>query len=325
MRARAISLLLGAALALVAITSPAAPAKGKVMLVSHTQLRDVEWTLHPEGDVVFTTSSDYLTDTRADRQTRITGWSVELDPTILYFFCTFDAYRPRVVALLNVSLPIGTLLVLTGRVSTGGPMDPFTYTFGLDDAPEARVSYMPDGSKAAIFILPADSDLLNALSFEIHSTDGEAQLLPFGSVVVDIGEILIAQAWDGSGYWNGNWSDDFVDPSIDRKTITSQPSPVYLTPYRVIAGAFDAIPRSLIIGSQDDPAAVTLHQLRRALAKRSPVLVIPRWRHADGTVDVDELYGSALFGRATKVGKFPHEAGPYWAWDLEFTETPVRM
>lgn len=297
------------------------------MLLGHTRLTltsPAGYTLDDEGGVHSGSWDIGLgVDNRPGTVTRLPeNWNrVDLDASLHVKLKWGTGETPRIIALLNVeNLDEGTLITAKGASDDTLAYNAADVDLGYATTDGTRVQTLPDGSRVAYLIMDDDIDPIEAVWVEIHNDVNGSPVI--ASTKPGFGEIGVYQACNLSGFFSREWADDIIDPSLDRNAITGQGWPAYRRPWRVLPGVFDVIPDSTVFGSDAAPTYLDLQQLRSKLLRRQFIIVIPRWRDSAGDVDERWVYRTALFGQASKVGKFEHNTEIYWKWELEFKESP---
>jgi hypothetical protein len=221
-----------------------------------------------------------------------------------------------VLGLIGVTLPVGTLVKVHGKRPTDSG-----YTYGLGgNSLTQRVMELPDGSRSIWWVLDAGLDEVEGIEFAIYNdVDGSALIVaaqPF-----EIGEAWIGRA--ASVIIDQNWTVQPIDPTADERTIDSQDSPPYVTPYRRLTVTAPLLTRAQAHGDPGDVDALDLEELDALLARGARCVAIPRYLEPYTTnLDALWLHRSAIFGKS-KVGATPHTGGDYYTKSYEFLELPV--
>lgn len=208
----------------------------------------------------------------------------------------------RIVAALGLSCAPGTALTLTGKRSGDGG---YPYVLGGNAATQA-VMQLPDGSRAALFVLPEGNASLVGLQLAVAAGQ------------FDVGELVVMRAVEIG--IKPEWEFDRIDPSLSSRTIGGGINTVTRRSYRRLKVGFTADVLSkaraggLVNGMDWDRLAV-------AVAGAARVIAVPRWRVADGTIDTDELHRTAIYGKAS-AGAVSHLGGNYYASGWSFEEVP---
>jgi len=220
-----------------------------------------------------------------------------------------SAFAPRVLALLGVSLPIGTLVTLAFR----RPADAgFTY---LADAASQRITELPDGSRCAWFVLDAGLDPVIGVEFRICNDVDGATAIDEGAVV-DIGE-----AWVGPTVeipHEAGWARGRVDPTVVRRSKGGQLFRAESRSWRRLQARFSLADESEVDGGALDGGA-DWGTVESALLSGRPCCAIPRWRGQTSAY----LQRTALYATAVQQGDIQHVAGSLYGRDYTFEELPA--
>lgn len=206
----------------------------------------------------------------------------------------------RLIGLLGLTCPVGTTLTLTGR-KIGGTN--YTYALGTQ-----AVVPLPDGSRAAWFVLAASTDPLIGVQVAWPSVG-----------LFDIGELVVMQLVDLPH--QPDWPVERIDPSVTSRTLGGQMNVVERRTYRRVklsltpADKADVRAAGLGNGMDWDTLAARLSGAARAV-------VIPRWRQPAGTLDVAEIHRTAVYGRVS-WGAVSHLGGDQYTTNLTVEECPT--
>lgn len=208
----------------------------------------------------------------------------------------------RIVAALGLTCPAGTALTLTGK-RAGDP----TYAYALGgNAATQTVVQLPDGSRAAWFVLPAGNAPLVGLQLQVAAG------------AFDIGELVVLQAVDVSHQIE--WSVERIDPSVAERTLGGGLNTVKRRSYRRLKVAFTpaalAEVRGCGLANGMDWDALTY-----AVVGSARVAGIPRWHAPAGALVLAELHRTAVFGTAA-AGAVAHLGGNYYESGWVFEEIP---
>lgn len=208
----------------------------------------------------------------------------------------------RVVAVLGLSCPAGTALTLTGKRDGDSG---YPYALGGNAATQTVVQ-LPDGSRAAWFVLPVDNTPLVGLQLTV------------GASAFDVGELVAMQAVDVP--IDKGWSVDLIDPSIADRTLGGQLNVVARRRYRRMAVKFSlaALPSVRGGGLQ---GGMDWQLLVHAVGPGDRCAAIPRWRSSSGAINADELHRTALYGYA-QWATVSHVAGPFSVQGAVLEEIP---
>jgi len=216
------------------------------------------------------------------------------------------AFAPRVLALLGLTLPAGTLITLAFRRAADAG-----YTY-LADLASQRVVQLPDGSRCAWFVLDDGLDAVIGVEFRIaNDVDGAASIA--ADSAFDIGE-----AWVGPTVeipHTADWKDIDNDPSVQRRSKGSQPFTTEVRGYRTLQAPF-ALGKLPVVRGGGLANGMDWQMLRANIRASSRVTVVPRFDTAA------EIHRTALFG----VGRFDpiaHLSGPNYFGGIVVDEAPA--
>ncbi|MBN8714154.1 MAG: hypothetical protein J0H50_09270 [Xanthomonadales bacterium] len=267
------------------------------MLISHSRPSDIAWSLIGTG-AAWLTDADVLTNGRPAAAARLQWLSgTQTTASVLTLRGTWTtACAPRVVALLGLTLPVGTLITLAFR----RPADA-DYTY-LADLPSQRVVQLPDGSRCAWFALDAGLDPVIGVEYRIHNDVNGSASIAAGSAI-DIGE-----AWVGPTFevcLRRSMQDHVIDPTAKRRSYGSQTFASQRLPYRSI---------QLELVPQRDTAIGDVRALRGQVMQAERMAIVP---------DETDVYGTALFGTAYQFDLAALDAGKFWSAVFQADEEPA--
>lgn len=220
-----------------------------------------------------------------------------------------SAITPRILALLGLTLPAGTLIQITLR----RPADA-GYTYKADTYSQ-RVVQLPDGSRCAWFVLDDGLDPVIGAGFIIvNDVNGSASIAASSSF--DAGEV-----WVGSGVdipQQRGWSRGIKDPSVIRRSRGSQLFSTDLRAWRRLTVRFAPTSNADVAGQGLDNST-DWELIQAALHGAAPCVVIPRWRQ----LDANYIQRGALFASAAKHGAIQHLGGDWYDRDYTFEEIPA--
>lgn len=207
----------------------------------------------------------------------------------------------RIVAALGLTCAAGTTLTLRGRRAGDSG---YPYVLGGNSASQT-VMQLPDGSRAAWFVLPANVSSLVGLQLAV------------GAGAFDIGELIALQAVDVTA--EPEWSVERIDPSVSDRTLGGQLNTVQRRTYRRLKVAMTAAHLATVRGAglangMDWDALVMQSVGDRRMA------ALPRWGR-DGSIDAAELHRLAVFGKGAS-GAIGHLGGNYYNTGWTFEEVP---
>lgn len=210
--------------------------------------------------------------------------------------------RVRIVALLGLSCPAGTLVSVTGRAESD---QEYSRALG-GNAIAQPVMQLPDGSRAAWFVLDAEAPALVGLQATVAAS------------AFDVGELVILQGVELPH--KTEWSTELRDPSIRDRTLGGGLNTVDRRVYRLLRMAFTPLGLAQMRGA-GLANGMDLDALAYAVVGSKRVAALPRWGLAGGGIDVTELHRTALYGTAIP-GQADHLGGNYYGSGWTFEEIP---
>ena len=252
------------------------------MLIS-TNRPAITWSLPTGG--TWLTDADALTNGRPASVSRLSGPG----GTVTLRGSWSNAIAPRVVCLLGLTLPAGTVIKLAFR----RPADA-DYTY-LADVPSQPVMQLADGSRAAWFVLGVGLDPVIGMEYRMQATTA--------------GPIDIGEAWVGSSNTyclQHTMQDKVVDPSVRRRSYGSQPFASPRLPYRALTLDFAPI---------KDAVISNIRTLRGTITQGASIAVVP--------VE-DYLHDTACFGEADSLDLVALPTGKHWSSTLQMSEAPGK-
>lgn len=218
------------------------------------------------------------------------------------------AFAPRVLALLGLTLPIGTLITLAFR----RPADA-GYTY-LADVATQRVVQLPDGSRCAWFALDDGLDPVIGVEYRIHNdVSGSASIA--ADSAFDIGEAWVGPTVDVPH--EAGWARGIVDPTRLQRSYGSQAFGRARRSWRTLKVRF-APAESAEVNGDGLTGGSDWEQVEAALLSAAPCAVLPRWLGQTANY----LQRTALFAIATQQGDVQHAAGSWYGRDYTFEEVP---
>ncbi|MGS1128463.1 hypothetical protein ACVCL3_15820 [Rhodanobacter sp. UC4437_H4] len=216
------------------------------------------------------------------------------------------AFAPRVLALLGLTLPAGTLITLAFR----RPADA-GYTYQADVASQ-RVVQLPDGSRCAWFVLADGLDPVIGVEYRLHNDVSGSASIAAGSAI-DVGE-----AWVGPTVevpHGSDWRDMDNDPSVVKRSKGSQPYAVEVRGYRTLQVPF-AIAKLAAVRGGGLAGGADQQVLRAAVRAGGRVAAVPRFDTPA------EIQRTAIFGVA-RFDPIAHLAGPNYQSGIVVDEAPA--
>lgn len=210
----------------------------------------------------------------------------------------------RIVAALGLSCAAGTALALSGkRAGDSG----YAYALGGNATTQAVVQ-LPDGSRAAWFVLPATNAELVGLQLTVAAG------------AFDIGELVILRGVELP--ITPAWQVERVDPSLNERTLGGGLNTVQRRCYRRLKAGLtpafiDQVRGAALAGNTDWDALSSL------LTGAARGAAIPRWAAPDGTLTPGEIHRTALYGRIT-LAPITHLGGNHYGSDVLAEEIPPK-
>lgn len=229
---------------------------------------------------------------------------------------------PRVACLIAPStstataLPIGLKVSVVGRLVSGGG---YTAPLGGNSTSQ-RTRRLPGGGVGCFWVFDAGLGACNGFALRIYNDVAGATVFT-ASTDLDLGELAVMRGVDVTH--KAGWGGDPEDPTITRRTLTSQLNVVERTPWRRFTCDIAMQETAAVRGGGLDGSMDWL-QLTDFLTRKQQCIAIPRWRDSTGTLDTDEINRTAVYGVASKVPGATHLAGPWSEWGaMEFEEVPA--
>ncbi|MBN8713239.1 MAG: hypothetical protein J0H50_04595 [Xanthomonadales bacterium] len=219
------------------------------------------------------------------------------------------ALVPRVVCLLGLTLPVGTLITLAFRRAADAG-----YTY-LADEPSQRVVQLPDGSRCAWFVLDAGLDAVIGVEYRIANDINGAASIAADSTF-DVGEAWVGPAVDIPH--EAGWARGRIDPTALRRSKGGQLFGMPARSWRNLQVHFTVAPAAEVDGSGLANGA-DWEQIESALVAAARCCAIPRWIGQTP----DYLQRTALFAAAVQQGNVQHVAGNLYSRDYTFEEMPA--
>lgn len=289
------------------------------MLVGYSRPDVDSWTISGTGASIDTDDAA-LTNGRPGGVTRFTWLSgsqttssvVTLDAS----WPTAQATKPRIIAVLGITLPVGTLVKVQFPDGSGGWQDPAGGNFSQ------RVQALPDGSRAVWMVVDAPASNIETLRLEFYNdVDGAATIAADSEF--DIGEIWFSPAVT-LNLKAGEWDLYPVDPTVVNVSLSRQPWFVPRQQYRVLEGPLVAEDTAMIRkGGLEN--GMDLELLLAALSGGNVGAFIPRRTDDTGAFDEDELHRTAIFGYVDPgATSIPNVRGPNFEGEWRSTEIPAN-
>ncbi|KAF1692771.1 hypothetical protein CSC62_14145 [Pseudoxanthomonas jiangsuensis] len=208
----------------------------------------------------------------------------------------------RIVGALGLTCAAGTTLTLTGKRSGDSG---YPYALGGNAATQTVVE-LPDGSRAAWFVLPADNTPLVGLQLTV------------GAGAFDAGELVVMRGVEVA--IKGDWEIERVDPSLVSRTIASGLHTVARRTYRRLKVGFtpDGLAQARAAGLANGMSWETLGV---AVTGAARAIAVPRWKTLAAEIDAAELHRTAVYGRAA-AGAMGHLGADYYGVAWSFEEVP---
>lgn len=279
------------------------------MLISYSRPKSIAWSLIGTG-AAWLTEADVLTNGRPAAAARLQWLSdAQTTASVLTLRGTWStALVPRVVALLGLTLPVGTMIKLAFR----RPADA-GYTY-LADVAQQRVVQLPDGSRCAWFVLDDGLDAVIGVEYRLaNDVNGSASIE--AGAAFDIGEAWVGPAVDVPH--EAGWARGRVDPTTLRRSKGGQLFGRAARSWRSLQLRLAVAPQEEVDGDGLANGSDWM-SIEAALLAGNPCCAIPRWR--DQTPEY--LQRTALFAVAVQQGAVQHTAGSLYGRDYTFEELP---
>ena len=216
------------------------------------------------------------------------------------------AFAPGVLALLGLTLPVGTLITLAFR----RPADA-GYTYQADMASQ-RVVQLPDGSRCAWFVLADGLDPVIGVEYRIHNDVNGAASIAADSAF-DVGEAWVGPTVEISH--TTDWKDVDNDPSVTRRSKGSQPFTAEVRGFRTLQAPF-AIAKLADVRGGGLAGGADQQLLRAAVRAGQRVAAVTRFDTPA------EIQRTAVFGVA-RFDAIAHLSGPNYTSGITIDEAPA--
>jgi len=276
------------------------------MIVGHS-LPDPAWSIassHLSGAAIISPASA-LSDRRPDTPTRM-QWMTGTPDSAHKLYLRGDwspAFVPRIVGILNPSLPADLLVTVSFR----RPSDTFgTYPYQptMLQVGGQRIVVGPRGEKTCWLLVAPGASPVSGVQFEIWNNVGGVTAITSAEQFT-VGEALVCPAEDVE--IEAGWSFEYIDPTTTQFDPWRQPYAQPGTPYRRLTWQLMPELQSDVFGTAGRARA----RLKARIDRGQTCVYIPR-STLNGTFDTDMLHGTAMLGIATNLSGFTHAAGPYF-------------
>jgi len=215
-----------------------------------------------------------------------------------------QSFSPRVVGLMNTTLPAGTKVEFQIYDGAG---------FVLPSAPNTqRVVQLPNGSRHAWIVLPAGLDSIDRVRPLVYND------------VNGVASIAADSTWDLGEYWVGP-AEDFVikaGHANPREDSTKVNWTRRFQPF-IRSGSsrrnFNFTPKLSqqieTYGDPGDSTALDLDALFSKIDRGQPAVCIERWQDSAGAYSPYLVHRTVKFGVITKLPGEKHMAGQYFDFD----------
>lgn len=279
------------------------------MLISYTRPNPIAWSLIGAGAAfVSDDAGSALTNGRPAAATRLQWLSgAQTTASVFTLRGTWGtAVSPRVVGLLGLTLPAGTLITLAFR----RPADA-GYTY-LADVPSQRVTQLPDGSRCAWFVLDAGLDPVIGVEYRIaNDVDGAASIA--ADSTFDIGEAWVGPAVEVDH--QADWKYGVTDPSVTRRSKGSQLFGTDQRPFRTLQTTFARAALTAVRGGGLEDG-MDWETVIASLRGSSRGVSVQRFDTAS------EVQRTAMFGKFT-FDSIAHIAGTLYTGGVSIEEAPA--
>lgn len=219
---------------------------------------------------------------RASRISRSGALSIELEFA--------SPVRPRIVALLGVDLPVGTVVA----AATGS----------------GAVRELPGGQRCA-WLFP-DGSPTSAVTITITTTEPE----------VEIGEIVVMDSVD-VGIRDG-WQIERVDPSVHHRSRGGRVRTVPRATYRRFTGEFS--PRAVELVRKGGIDGTDWEAIAASLAAGGRGVIVPQYRDIHSkALDPELAARTAMYGYALELPGATNVQRQYFSSYMAFEEIPAGV
>jgi hypothetical protein len=218
------------------------------------------------------------------------------------------AFAPRLVGLLNVSLPVGTKVSASFRRpgDTLGtyPYAPTIYNNGQRIVAGAR------GERTCWILLPTGASACLGVDIQIsNDVNGSASIPP--GLSFTSGELVVC----GGADWDiqPGWSQYEVDPTVRDFDPVRRPYAAPGTVYRELDFTFATDTLATYVGDSTNPTAMHLRDLIAAIDRGQSAVYVARYVDANNTFDAVMLHSMAFIGTVQKLPRIGHKAGGFYS------------
>jgi len=288
------------------------------MIVGHS-LPDPAWSIassHLSGAAIISPASA-LSDRRPDTPTRM-QWMTGTPDSAHKLYLRGDwspAFVPRIVGILNPSLPVGLLITASFR-RPGDTIGTYPYQPTMLQAGGQRIVEGPRGERTAWLLVAPGADPVVGVQIELwNNVAGNVAISSAEQFTV--GEAIVCAAEDVE--IEAGWNFEYIDPTTSQFDSWRQPYAQPGTPYRRLTWQLMPEQQSDVFGT----AGLARDRLLARIDRGKTCVYIPR-STLNGQFDAAMLHGMAMLGIATGLGGFTHAAGPYFNGGRNVvTEVPI--
>lgn len=196
---------------------------------------------------------------------------------------------PRIAALLNTTLPAGTLVSIEyGETSS---------SWGYQQQ-SARVQVTPNGRRNLWMVWPAGLNGVVRVRVIIYNdVEGGGSL---NQPAYDIGQLWVSPAWEPPFGVRRDWPTKWVDPSDPAATLRGDVFDFPAEQYREMSLRFGRMPFDVAYGPNG------LAAIRPHLAKGQRCAILPR------PTTTEALHATSIFGHVSDPGSIQHQGGDYF-------------
>jgi hypothetical protein len=219
---------------------------------------------------------------------------------------------PRLGCMLGLTLPAGLKIEIKGkRVGDGS----FAYNLGGNSLSEV-VTELDDGSFATLWAFDAGLTAIIGNEISIYNNLAGSTVLT-ASQEFEIGECDTFQGILPAKGVRTNWSRDYTGIATINASVNQQP---HTLPHR------EARQQGLSIIFDDTDTGSWYKLIGARIARKQTIMVLPRWRNPDGSINSQMLHQSAIFGYCSKFGsaKTLGDSTNICSVDLEISEYPPK-
>jgi len=287
------------------------------MIIGHSIIRSASVTVATDGsgtpDIL--SPSRTLIDSRPDTATRLqwmTGTVSTSDAFYLRVESLQGAITPGIVGIMNISLPVGTLITVSFRRSSDTP-GTYPYQPSSYQPSGQRVVRGTRGERTAWIVIEPGASPIVGVQIEIHNDVNGSSPITDGEIFT-IGEVVIGAASE-------------VCPSLGVAVVTEDPTSANIDPWSQPYVSIGTPRRRLQFALQTAHEPTWRTEYAPLLAKMDrgqTCAYVLDYRDIDKNFSADILHANAMIGRATTLAAMNNAArNVYKSGTVVVVETPI--